>query len=344
MELIKLIEDEHYWKIDDTIVIKHHVDFSFDTNFLSELEISTLIFSNSTDLECCINYDNKYGMLSIFNNLIEIPNCIRNLYFGYCFNKIILLPNSIKKLEFGERFDRIINLPDSLESLTFGSNFDQDIVLPNSLKNLIFGTNFDTVIRLPEMLENLIFGNSFNKVVELPNSLKNLIFGNLFNKVIILPDSLEYLEFGRNFNKQISYPHNLINVKFGINFSSFAELFNVKILTINNYNKNLMNNLPNSLELLIFDTDFDGIKMSRQMELDHSLNNLPSSIKHIEFLNNRFANGFDLVGLPDSVESIILCADFVGKIKPLPKKLKKITCKKHYKFIGDFENLIVEYL
>lgn len=337
---MELIEDEHYWRIDDIIIIKSHIVNSFDTNFLIRLNINTLIFSNSLELVWCINYDNKFGQCSSFNDLITIPDCIEYLNFGYNFNQIIFLPDSIKKLVFGTSFDKSIELPRFLQTLSFGNNFNQIISFPDSIKYLIFGNNFNQIVTFPNELIQLIFGNNFNQNIILPYSLEYLHFGNDFNQIIILPDSLKHLIFGNKFNQNISYPPSLVNLQFGTEFNNFAELINIKELTINNWNTRLMNNLPNSLELLIFSSGFNRNKICEHIEFY----NLPTSVKKIEFLNTRFSYGFNLIQMPDSIETIMLPNDFVGRIIPLPKNLKKIICNKRYKYLTDFSGIIVEHL
>ena len=95
---------------------------------------------------------------------------------------------------------------------------------------------------------------------------------------------------------------------------------------------NLIDNLPNGIEELVLERNFN-----------FAMNNLPTSIKIIEF-NHRYFYNYDheLNCLPYSIECLKLSKLYDKKISNIPKGLKKIVCSKDYKFIDDFNNLITE--
>ena len=66
------------------------------------------------------------------------------------------------------------------------------------------------------------------------------------------------------------------------------------------------------------------------------LNNLPTSIKYIEFCNTGYNK--QLNNLPNSVEYIELNCKYNQKILKIPKNLKTLKCSKNYEFISDFNN------
>lgn len=142
-------------------------------------------------------------------------------------------------------------------------------------------------------LKYLVFGYKFNHPVNLPNSLIFLIFGNSFNHQILLPESLEYLELNSFANEQIILP-------------------NLKFLSINSDNSFIINNLPNSLETL---------KLNRNFNLE--LNDLPSNIINLIFCKYSKYNR-PLNNLPCSLENLVLPKNYNEKIKNIPPKLKFI--------------------
>jgi hypothetical protein len=143
------------------------------------------------------------------------------------------------------------------------------------------------------MLEKLTFGHRFNQ--SLANSLDNLI-------------SLTHLIFSHYFNQSLSNSlDNLISLKhltLGYAFNQSFEIHsNIKILTINCNNINLIENLPSSIEELYFDVHF-------YLELNH----LPNSIKIIKFNKNSYYNK-ELNNLPIQLEILELPVRYNLKIK-----------------------------
>jgi hypothetical protein len=186
-----------------------------------------------------------------------------------------------------------------------GSKFNQS--LSNSLCELInlthnnFGYDFNQSLSnsLCELinLTHINFGNRFNQ--SLSNSLDGLI-------------NLTHINFGNRFNEELDIPHNIISI----------------IICCNN--QYIINNLPDSIEELELDWNFN-----------LELNDLPSSIKKIIF--NQYSDyNKPLNNLPKVVELLVLPFEYNLQIINIPRELKKIICSKHYKFIDDFSNFNVE--
>jgi hypothetical protein len=94
----------------------------------------------------------------------------------------------------------------------------------------------------------------------------------------------------------------------------------IKYLKINSNNKYLIDYLPDSIEELVLDCDFD-----------LELNNLPQSIKKISF--NSYNYNKELNCLPSNIEYIELPLFYSKVIVKYPNKLKTIKCFNEYKYI-----------
>ena len=204
--------------------------------------------------------------------------------------KKLFFSNHIRPSKFNKSLEKSFEQLIQLEELTFGFNFNQPLYI--SLSYLI-------------NLKKLTFGDNFNQ--PLNNSLEQL-----FN--------LEQLIFGDNFNQSIN-PVNklkkLTNLYLGLKFDQELYLSsNIKILTLNCNNQNLIDMLPNTIEQLKFDLDFN-------LPLD----NLPNSIKKISFSHYKYDH--ELNNLPKSLEILQLphCSKF--KINNLPTDCK-IIYKNNY--------------
>lgn len=104
---------------------------------------------------------------------------------------------------------------------------------------------------------------------------------------------------------------------------------NITHLKLNCDVPNLIENLPNCIEELVLDFNFD-------MEL----NNIPTSIRKIIF--NRYSKyNRELNCLPNSVVFLQLPETYYKKISHLPSELKIIHYSKKYKYVKDFVDLIV---
>ena len=173
-----------------------------------------------------------------------------------------------------------------------GFYFNQPIQLNPNLTHLVLGHDFNQPIQLNQNLIHLTMGFYFNHPIQLNCNLTHLVLGPCFNQPIILTDKIKYLCLKSN-------PYNLID------------------------------NLPNGIEELALDFDFNS-----------PMNNLPTSIKIIRM--NCYKYEHELNCLPNSVEYLKLNCSYNKKILNIPKGLKKIICSRNYKFINDFTNLIAE--
>ena len=158
-------------------------------------------------------------------------------------------------------------------------------------------------------------GEKFNQtIVNLPNNLTHLIFGNSFNQALTnLPHGLTHLSFGFHFNQKIKTLPNIVFLKLNCN------------------NQYIIDYLPNSVEELRLNSEFN-----------LELNNLPTSLRKITF--TRYCNyNKELNCLPNFVEFLQLPEKYDKKILRLPEKLNQIVCSKDYKYVSDFANLNVQY-
>ena len=94
-------------------------------------------------------------------------------------------------------------------------------------------------------------------------------------------------------------------------------------MKLNCNNQNIIDYLHNNIEEL---------ELGYRFNLE--LNNLPTSIKKIIFLNSNY--NAELNNLPNSIEYIQLPFRYDKKILNIPTKLKVIKCSEDYKYINDF--------
>jgi hypothetical protein len=184
-----------------------------------------------------------------------------------------------------------------------GSKFNQEVDLPLNLVHINFGYRFDQKVDLPPNLVHINFGCRFDQKVDLPSNLTHLTFGDYFNQKVNLPYNLKHLTFGYDFNQKVDLP------------------LDIKYLKINSNNKNLIDYLPDSIEELVLDCDFN-----------LELNDLPQSIKKITFYSNYYNK--ELNCLPLNIEYIQLPQTYDKEIIKYPNKLKTIKCSNKYKFIN----------
>ena len=117
---------------------------------------------------------------------------------------------------------------------------------------------------------------------------------------------------GENFNQKINLPFNIKSLRLDTNNGSFAEY------------------LPDTIEELNLWYNFN---------LD--LNNLPSSIKKINFYRYHMYNR-ELNCLPNGLSILKLPYEYDKRICSIPCALKKLICSKDYPYIGDFNGIEVE--
>ena len=274
------LEQNEYTIIDNTIIINWNIDKPIEPNQIDE-KFNKLIFSNYLVPSISYEYSNNY----IWYN--------QDMWIGSQFNKPI---NLAKKIICKSQISCVI----------FGDKFDNLVILKNDLAELN-NLNQSTQLDQSTQLSRLKFGFNFNKPIELINSLTHLIFGISFNQPILLLEGLTNLEFGEEFNQPIIFPDSLINLTLGYDFNQYVELPNIKYLKIDCLEENessiiLMDNLPNSLEILILDWYFN-----------LPLNNLPNSIKFLE--------------LPKYYDK---------PLENIPNSILTIKCSNNYKFKDNF--------
>jgi hypothetical protein len=164
---------------------------------------------------------------------------IKNSFQEYDLNNI---PEETEIIKIGDYFNYSIDILSKfihLTKLSIGFDFNQLINnLPLSLTHLSLGYHFNQPVdNLPNKLTHLIFHTKFNQPVDnLPLSLTHLILGNEFNqKIDNLPNNLIFITFGYNFNQSL------------VNLPKSVKKLNIYI---NNKNINLVNNLPEHIEIL----------------------------------------------------------------------------------------------
>lgn len=297
----------------------------------------------------------------------KIIDCVGRIYSGNIqysqFNKNVdILPNSLEEIYFGYSFDKPVdNLPENLIRIFFDNNFNQPVnKLPIKLKEIHFGISFNqSVDYLPNFLEKIYFEGSFNHCIDnLPDTLNLISLFSIFNKKINkLPKNLEYfqLNYRNNYNYDYDIPlcENLkyleicpdFNSKFTINnklenlicYFNFVDKINLpeslKSLTLYHENQYLIDNLPNSIEEIIFGWWW------KKLELD----NLPNSIKIIDLEKIDQNVMLNLNNLPNSVEIIKLPTYYNNEILKIPSNLKIIHCNKKYKFVKKLKKQKIKY-
>lgn len=233
-------------------------------------------------------------------------------------------------LKFGKKFNKKIegNLIEGIKKIFFGDDFNQSIDnLPTTLKILILGNNFNqSVDNLPKKLNSLIILNlNFNQSVDnLPSNLIHLLLipSEEYIPEQIITDDNNYNNYDNylsylNFNKTCLYDNCIINL-------SINNLpIGLKSLILLNKFNNSLDNLSNTLELLIVGNYFD-------LSFDY----LPNSLKILGF-GNKF-NG-SLNNLPSSIEILIIGSKLSNKIEIFPYNLKKIIFNDDY--IHELTNL-----
>lgn len=285
-----MIETKDFWIKNNIFIFKPEFNDSIEPYYNLISKYDSLIFSNISEPDMAFIKNSIDCLFCCDEEFYNLSNKnLAEIRENSVFNKQLSLPNNIKFLVLGFNFNQLIDLPDDLTSLFFGSYFDKPVKLPNNLINLSFGYNFNRQIEFPDSLINLSFGDSFNQSVNLP---KNLLF----------------LCLGGSFNQQIEIP-------------------NIKKIKINCNNSFVIDNLPNSLEQIYFDSKFN-----------LEINNLPNSLKKINFTEySPFKKPLD--NLPDSVEILNLPFNYAKKINKLPKNLTMIYYNKTI-YIDNFEPLI----
>lgn len=301
-------------EFNNLVILRDNITFiAFGYEFDQPIELTNslthLIFGN--DFDQSIRLTNSITHLTFdreFNQPIELVSSLIDLTFGFNFNQPIILThlNNLTHLTFSARFNQPIELPDFLTHLTFNKgSFNKSIGLTNSLISLKFGDGFDKIIILKSLMENQ---NQKQDQFVSPVQLNYLAFGRDFNQpinhIIQHATFLTQLILGRNFNQPIQLTNSLTHLTLGNHFSHSIDLVNIKYLTIDCENFHVIDNLPNSLISLQFDSRF----------------NLP--------LNN----------LPNSIEFIKLERHYLQPLNSIPSNLKRIDCHYGYNFTEQLKN------
>ena len=326
------METKDYWIYKNKIIFKPEFNNNPDTYLDIISKYNELIFSNYDDFNIMIKTNNKYYeeydkniIYSYFNQQLTIPQSVTHLTFGWRFNQPIIIPQNVTHLTFNGYFNQQIIIPENVIHLTFGWKFDQQITIPQNVIHLTFGYCFNQQEIIPQNVTHLTFGHDFNQPIIIPQNITYLTFGWKFNQHVIIPQNITYLTFDHYFNQPIIIPQNVIHLTFGWNFDQPVTLPNIKYIKLGCDNIDIIENLPNSIEEIIFSEFFN-------LELQ----NLPNSIKKISFDYYSDYNK-ELNCLPEFVEYLELGIKYDKKIKKFPLNLKTIKCYKKYKYIDDFK-------
>ena len=302
----------------------------------------------------------EFGIL--FNESIDdlpdnIEEIIMNNYYNQPINK---LPNKLKSIKFGHNFNQIItNWPINLTILTYGFEFNQDIInWPINLKEVEFGDKFNKLItNWPLNLESIKFSsnNSMNYYInmsttgieyKIPNYIKK-IYGIHQDWIEYLPDNIEKIACVYYGYKITKYPIKLKKILFKC--------------ICNQVDDDFFNNLPDNIEELFLDEDFNSTitklpsklkKLAFGNVFNKPINKLPETIISLQLGNafnqcvgatniNKYPDNLQYIvfgekfnqtidNLPDSVEIIRLGVDFDQIIKKVPKQLRKIRFNYQY--------------
>lgn len=220
----------------------------------------------------------------------NLPDTITHLTLGAEFNDILIgiLPNKLTHLILGFRYNQ------PLYKIILNDNNDEmiNLALPDTLQYVKFGYEFNQPIMYNDVINNKI-------LKLLPNSIKKLTFGYEFNQPIIggIPTNINKLklscEYGSKFNQPIGskyyswnydeeitniimLPLSLTHLTFGNYFfqdvRDYISKYVTNITFINNFNREIIYSLPNSVKCLTirtcyrFDQKYDSFE-SYQLSL-----------------------------------------------------------------------------
>lgn len=281
----------------------------FNDNFKEKLEIFDLpdsifyldlgdTFNNSLDNVILPKYLKKIKFGQQFNQSLEfanLPESLETLEFSdySCSLFCVKLPEFLKEIIF-TKFNSAVPffLPPHIKKLRFGADYNfstNSFIIPHKLKSLqISGSVHNKILfdNLPQSLKNLeIIGLDF-PVHNLPINLKHLRIDKIdkskYAECLIknLSENLESLEL-IDLNFEINIQHSKLKKMslINYNFSNFKIILPQDLICLqingNICNQNLINNLPENLELLEI-TDI----------LEFEMTNLPISIKEL-FINTK---------------------------------------------------------
>ena len=255
---------EKYYIDNDTIIFNYEFNEPLDKYIEIIKNYKKLIFSDYDDYKICIETNNKW--------ILEYDSHYKHSKFNRPLTNSLDGLNMLTQLTFGTYFNQPVegcfdNLK-SLTHLTFGVCFNQpvDKGCLNNLKNLTqltFGYWFNQPVDegcLDNLnnLTQLTFGDEFNQPIEsVLDNLKNLTIltlGYKFNQELAIPINIKILKLNNN-NRIIDYLPNSIEGLF------LGQYFNLEL-----------DNLPNSIKIILFDKD---------SKYNKELNNLPKSLSKL---------------------------------------------------------------
>lgn len=295
-----MISEKDYWIWDDIFVFKPE----FNSN-----------------LEKYINLISKYDKL-IFSEFSWFGD-VKRIYEECFFNKIII--NNDNDMD-GSLFNSNIDiLPDNIVYLILGYDFNQQInKLPDNLTTLIFSCEFNNLIlQFPPNIQKLYFGTKFNQNLVLADSLRYLFFGQDFNKKIIFNENLTHLGIGKNFSQDLELPTSIIFFSIELSETNSNILDNLpnsmETLVIYGwkYDAKQIDNLPTSIVNLIINHPY----------FNQELNNLPNSIEYLR-LNSEYNQKFEKI--PNKLKTMECFDIYEYKDFFVSKGCNVITYKKSY--------------
>ena len=333
------METEDYWIYENKIIFRYNYNGDISQYYHIIDKYSEILFTNYDNIYKIINEHNmhygefpvKYIMpyCSEFNQPIIISENITRITFGDRFNKIVSIHKNVTHLTFGNNFNQKIIIPQNVTHLTFGNDFNQKIIIPQNVTHLTFGRKFNQQVIIPDNVTHLTFYENFNPLNKISNNITNLIINNNYNKEIKIPENITHLTckscYDSSFDQLNKLPINLTHLTIGKYFNPFIVLPNIKYIRLNCNNVNFMEFLPNSVEELVLENEFN-----------LELNNLPNSVKKISFYGNNYDKEINC--LPEFIEYIRLNKSYEKQIKKFPLNLKIIECYEKYKYIDDFKD------
>ncbi len=169
------------------ICVKFDDDYNQPTNFPNSIRK--------------LNFGSRYNQPTI------LPPHAKNVTFGLLYNHPTILPEGIEHVEFLTMdFDHVINLPQSIQTIDFGYNYKSSILLPSKVLNV--ACNYQQALILPDTVRKVIFRGKYNQSLILPPHVEHVEFEGTFDNIVDLPSSVKYLSICQSFNpKNILPPH-----------------------------------------------------------------------------------------------------------------------------------------
>lgn len=287
---------EEFWRWNEKIIFIPEFNNPIEEYYSIISNCGYLVFSNYDWVNCDklnkTDFDNSHGKCqcdgecgyvgSKFNYpIIELPDNITRLVFGFYFNQPVQLNSNLTHLEFDYSFNQPVQLNSNLTHLVLGTSFNQPIQLNSNLTHLTIGWDFNHPIQLNSKLTHLTHYNYYYNYYKhihcykLPESLKFLELTSCDDNIINnLPDRIEELVLGVGFDSKLSNLPNQLKKLTILNYTYVGELDElgdgIEELVI--YNNVQLDNLPSSLKKLII----------KNKNYSKELNNLPKNLEYLE--------------------------------------------------------------